>query len=727
MKQERHRCAARLRMFPAALAMLALAMGGCGFGSATIAGAAGGGGGGGRSGSTAESLAPVLSIGGAKPMPGQVMAVDVVNAARLSLSTATPYQAVWKDQSGAIARGVTVSAITPQRLALVVPVGIPGGSYEFEVVVGSAIARAVVVVDDWDPASLPDAASYLTSVRSLWASMRDALSVRAVADPDSERRSRSLADLSTLESWLSVFAGGLPGLDAGEVGVLAQVLKVNEQLRAAELPVPADPYYLLDPVAARCAAAGSMADVGTVALGAGESVSLPLGASETLPVLVAASVKISGLIGTLTAFDRWRGALESGVKPIPGSLVVTPAAPLVLSWGMPSLGLACRASCRSLVESDAGLADERIVEIFAGLDRRYSMEQALGGAVTGNLRSRAPKVLTSGLVTTFDLTSSQYRLEGHAPAGVGWTLGLTSGRLGFSQSPSQHAQSGETIASLRFLEDPNIPLWTTDEEVQVVVDCTLGVANLVAIPPGTFLMGSNPPRPPSEQPAHQVTITRPFWMGKYEVTQAEYRAVMSSNPSQFVGDNRPVELVTWSNAVAYCDQLSVREAAAGRLPPGYEYRLPTEAEWEYCCRAGTSGSYSFGETCTLHSSGGLCYCMNYSSGCVVGGTIEVGGSSATGGAPPPPNAFGLHDMHGNVSEWCLDIRLVANGYGSGGAESDPYYTTANVLLQTVRGGNWEDGAEVCRSAYRGNFPGVSSNPPSANRVGFRIVLAPELP
>ena len=123
---------------------------------------------------------------------------------------------------------------------------------------------------------------------------------------------------------------------------------------------------------------------------------------------------------------------------------------------------------------------------------------------------------------------------------------------------------------------------------------------MVPIAAGTFQMGGAAYS--SEQPVHAVTITRPFWAGMYEVTQAEYQAVIGTNPSSFQGvsypnaPQRPVERVTWNNAMSYCAALTATEAAAGRIPAGYQYRLPTEAEWEYVCRAATTTEYWFGPT-----------------------------------------------------------------------------------------------------------------------------------
>jgi formylglycine-generating enzyme required for sulfatase activity len=194
--------------------------------------------------------------------------------------------------------------------------------------------------------------------------------------------------------------------------------------------------------------------------------------------------------------------------------------------------------------------------------------------------------------------------------------------------------------------------------VQVGVPPVNPALNMVPIAPGTFQMGSTAGNS-DEQPVRQVTLTAPFWMGKYEVTQAQYQAVMGSNPSTFQGANypnaaqRPVELVSWNNAVGYCHALTASEQAAGRVPPGYQFRLPTEAEWEYCCRAGTTTEWHTGTSLDTSQA-------NFQG--VLGQTAVVGSYA--------PNAFGLHDMHGNVWEWCLDSYAVY----APGLVSDPFVT-----------------------------------------------------
>jgi formylglycine-generating enzyme required for sulfatase activity len=222
-------------------------------------------------------------------------------------------------------------------------------------------------------------------------------------------------------------------------------------------------------------------------------------------------------------------------------------------------------------------------------------------------------------------------------------------------------------------------------------------SGFVAIQPGTFQMGEIG----VAEPVHSVTISYPFWMGAKEVTQEEYAALMGSNPSFFQGNaSRPVEQVSWSNARSYCAALTAQQAALGLVPLGYEYRLPTEAEWEYACRAGTTTSWNVGNSLS-------CSQANHNQ-CIGVQTSVVGGYA--------PNAWGLYDMHGNVWEWCLDSY---GGYSSGAA-TDPFATGG--LYRVLRGGSWVNNSTLCRSAGRNNDASGNSN----NRIGFRVVLAPVL-
>jgi len=216
---------------------------------------------------------------------------------------------------------------------------------------------------------------------------------------------------------------------------------------------------------------------------------------------------------------------------------------------------------------------------------------------------------------------------------------------------------------------------------------------LVPIAGGTFSMGSLSGGS-DEQPVTTVTLS-PFWLAKTEVTQAQWEAVMGSNPSYFKGGQLPVERVSWNDAMEFCRKLTERERQAGRLPTGTIYTLPTEAQWEYACRAGTTGDYA-GEVDAM-----AWYDKN--SGAA---THAVGTKQA--------NAWGLHDMHGNVWEWCEDW------YADklpGGSVSD-FNGAASGSNRVLRGGSWWNGAAGCRSAFRyGYSPGLRFD-----YLGFRLAL-----
>ncbi|MFO1078345.1 MAG: formylglycine-generating enzyme family protein [Planctomycetota bacterium] len=231
------------------------------------------------------------------------------------------------------------------------------------------------------------------------------------------------------------------------------------------------------------------------------------------------------------------------------------------------------------------------------------------------------------------------------------------------------------------------------------------ISNMVAIQPGTFVMGSYSGMA-YEQAPHEVTITHPFWIGAYEVTQARFQQVMNYNPSQFLGAGNPVEQVSWLDAVAYCTALTTQEAAANHLPPDYEYRLPTEAEWEYCCRAGTTTEFNVGSTIACSQAN---FYDSVAQAPCVGATVPVGSY--------PPNAWGLYDMHGNVWEWCLDGWDHVAGYSSA-AVTDPYVCCGPERI--YRGGSHG------RSEFNARCAARNGTGPQAwyYNGGFRVVLAP---
>ena len=232
--------------------------------------------------------------------------------------------------------------------------------------------------------------------------------------------------------------------------------------------------------------------------------------------------------------------------------------------------------------------------------------------------------------------------------------------------------------------------------------------DMVWIKPGTYAMGSpiNELGRGSDETRTSVTITNGFWIGKYEVTQAQYEIITKKNPSNNVGDNNPVEKVTWYDADDFCSMLTESERAAGRLPDGYKYVLPTEAQWEYACRAGTTTALNSGKNLTSTTE-----CPNmdevgwykYNSD---GKTHPVGQKR--------PNNWGLYDMHGNVWEWCSDrYALDWNNMGTGFG---------------IHGGAYADNADACRSACRRTARQDKNDYGQAvaySDWGFRVALVPD--
>jgi formylglycine-generating enzyme required for sulfatase activity len=264
-------------------------------------------------------------------------------------------------------------------------------------------------------------------------------------------------------------------------------------------------------------------------------------------------------------------------------------------------------------------------------------------------------------------------------------------------------------------------------------DNSLGM-KLVRIPAGKFVMGSTKPERDAvlgaitdrgardwqaqlmeQERPHEVTISRPFYMGSYEVTQKQYRAVMGRDPSHFAAagegrdavkgmntDDFPVESVSWAEAEAFCKALSAR---AEEKQAGWLYRLPTEAEWEYACRAGTRTPYHHGDTLGPTQA-------NFGSSGVYR-TTKVGSYR--------PNAFGLYDMHGNVSEWCAD--WYEKGHYGAGPRQDPRGPAARKR-RVCRGGSWYNWDRFCRAAIRDWGVEPEKTPERSEHVGFRVVCVP---
>ncbi|QLE59328.1 serine/threonine protein kinase [Nostoc sp. TCL26-01] len=230
---------------------------------------------------------------------------------------------------------------------------------------------------------------------------------------------------------------------------------------------------------------------------------------------------------------------------------------------------------------------------------------------------------------------------------------------------------------------------------------------IVSIPGGAFLMGSpNFEGDADERPQHQVAIA-PFFMGKFPITQAQWRAVASfpkikqplnPYPSKFKGQNRPVENVSWHEVLEFCARLSHKT--------GREYRLPSEAEWEYACRAGTTTSFHFGETITPN----LANFSNETHHTYRKETSDVGSFQVA-------NTFGLYDMHGLVWEWCADPWH--NNYHDAPTDGSIWEDGGDIYRRVLRGGSWNFSAELCRSASRS----WNESDGGLRICGFRVVFS----
>ncbi len=261
------------------------------------------------------------------------------------------------------------------------------------------------------------------------------------------------------------------------------------------------------------------------------------------------------------------------------------------------------------------------------------------------------------------------------------------------------SQRGLSKKPVILVPPPATPMVATEltqpKPQPVIVNLSGGVKlELLPIPGGAFEMGSNESH--REKPIHRVTIA-PFYLGKFQVTQAQWLAVIGGdNPSRFKGGELPVESVSWHDVMKFCETLSQQTDRS--------FRLPTEAEWEYACRAGSSGKWCFGDDENL-----LKQYAWYGEDWDKGKTHPVGQKQA--------NAFGLFDMHGNVWEWCEDVWH--DNYNGAPTNGAAWLSGGDSKSRVLRGGSWYYVAALVRSAHRnGLVPGDR-----LNRIGFRVVLS----
>ena len=308
---------------------------------------------------------------------------------------------------------------------------------------------------------------------------------------------------------------------------------------------------------------------------------------------------------------------------------------------------------------------------------------------------------------------------------VGWNK--PAGRSSTGSAPAGRKRRRTVLAALAVLA-VGVGAWALWPRQRHWEEITLDLGNnvtmrLVLIPAGKFTMGSpdsEANRSADEGPQHEVTISKPFYMGVHEVTQEQYQQVMGTNPSFFKGAANPVERVSWDDAMEFCRKLSEKT--------GRKVTLPTEAQWEYACRAGTTTAFNTGDELKASQANAdftaaanpgpwekalawVRKVLRIKAKTVGAETLPVGGF--------PPNGFGLYDMHGNIWEWCAD--WYGEGYYANANNTDPT-GPASGSMRVLRGGGWSDHPSICRSAFR------NWGDPDARfcYFGFRVAVLPGL-
>jgi formylglycine-generating enzyme required for sulfatase activity len=390
---------------------------------------------------------------------------------------------------------------------------------------------------------------------------------------------------------------------------------------------------------------------------------------------------LAALVGWLALRGRGvrSGAAQAVGNPSPASspLQVGPVAPPPLRKASPKTALA-PPLLRLLGPEDLVLEPGRITTVTIRLAERTAQPQV--------------ELRAGGLPHGVSVTAGPLR------DGTLWSCQVVAGAEAIATDRLARlvAVCGEVRAA--------VPWRITVGSLRREITNSLGM-KLVLIPAGRFRMGSpttESGRGAADEDDHEVEITRPFYLGACEVTQEQYRRVMGSNPSRFAADNRPVEQVSWAEAVEFCAKLSELEKDRR-----HAYRLPAEAEWEHACRAGTTTPTFFGDSLSGKQA-------NFDASVPYGGAEKGTSLGRTEKVRSyPPNRFGLYDMHGNVWEWCSDWYAP---YG-GTARREPG-GPATGAFRVLRGGSWSTPGWQCRSACRRGLKPDDR----AEDVGFRVVL-----
>ena len=442
-------------------------------------------------------------------------------------------------------------------------------------------------------------------------------------------------------------------------------------------------------------------EVGTVAPAAGATVPEDRQTNKTQPEKVVPEIGQGGNTTDAAMHDDRLAqlAVVAGLKP-GGNASEAGIPPQAPEW--PAVGTSLwRGFAAALLALDAVFdrlvgGENRILDYFLWATLPWLLFGAVWAGVWAltplpkpRLQAIGPMIVQAGKPITITVSVEnpeawkgkfQYSLAPDAPPGT--SINPQSGEFSWTPPPDQAGGKQPVTVSA---QGPNGEIGQTTFVVNVIVplkETALNLGNgvkleMVLIPAGEFLMGSPDSGADSdEKPQHRVRITKPFYFGKYLVTQEQWQAVMESNPSHFKGPKNPVECVSWDDCQEFLEKLNAKIGVQGG-----KFALPTEAQWEYACRAGSTTRYCFGDG---ESALGEYAWYNGNSGNT---THPVGEKK--------PNAWGLYDMQGNVWEWCADW---CGAYGTE-AVADPTGPVGGSF-RVVRGGGWGGPAGDCRSAYR---------------------------